>query len=91
MLRILFDEVLHISPSSTLRTVTRRGKSVLETIEFDVFFPISGVVLVLGRRPATKVKRVVFFFLRKTSEIQGVVLLCIVISHLLHQVSDGVG
>lgn len=55
MLCVLFDEVLHVSPSDTLWTVTGRSESVLKIIELDAIFPLDGVVLVFGRRPAAKV------------------------------------
>ena len=60
MRRVLFDEVLNASPLYALRTVTGRSKSVLETIELGVIFPLDDVVLVFGCGSAAKVERIVY-------------------------------
>lgn len=60
MLRVLFDEVLDVSPSDTLWTVTGRSKSVLEVIELGLMFPLDGVVLVFARGSAAKIEPVIF-------------------------------
>ena len=75
MLCVLFDEVLHISPSDTLWTITGRSKSVIEITELAVILPLDSVVLVFGCRSAAKIECIIFLG-NKPSMIHGMVLVC---------------
>jgi len=55
MLCVLFDEVLHVSPSDTFWTVAGRSESVIQITELGVGFPLDSVVLVFGRGSAAKI------------------------------------
>ena len=91
MLRVLFDEVLHIGPSDAFWTVAGRSKSVIQIIKLDVVFPLDGVVLVFGCGSAAKIERVVFWG-TSPSIMYGTVLTCVGKSHLWRRrVSDGIG
>jgi hypothetical protein len=75
MLCVLFDEVLHISPSDTLWTITGRSKSVIEIVKLAVILPLGSVVLVFGCGSAAKIECIVFWE-NKPSMIHGMVLVC---------------
>ena len=60
MFCVLFDEVLDVSPSDTLWTVTGRSKSVFKITELSAMFPLDGVVLIFACRSTAKIERILF-------------------------------